>query len=115
MDYTKRREGEFSLVLYCTMTKQVLLVKMDQGVSLIAYPPDHAIIPPDGYQVKGQDSHRILEFSFPARMRGVFDKPGYDISGMRGTVVAFCIKPENWRTSDTFNAITNILQMDVAF
>ena len=105
---------EYAIVSYFNLSEIVIVMDIDHEGRFIAYSPNIALIPPEGFK-KGGNNKGKIEFTLDAEWPAMFGRKGYNLSGQNGTVFVFAVLSKGWSDGDQIESISNIIKKDVSF
>jgi hypothetical protein len=119
VDYTRKGQKDFTLVVYCSAPKQLLVGYLDPEANLtLILPRGGVLFGTQGYQLSGGESGSI-EFELSYRQAGM-----YSLAGSKATVSVFAVPgkvhpssilPGEQVDPASFQANSNVLQSEVDF
>lgn len=119
MAYTRTGQDDFTLVVYCSAPKQLLVGYLDPELNLTLSLPSGAVLfGTQGYKLSGRESGSI-EFAISYRQSGM-----YSLAGNKATVSVFAVpgtvNPRSTLPGDqvdpaVFQSNSNVLQQEMDF
>jgi hypothetical protein len=115
VQFTSNQKEEFALIVYITMPKRLLVVYFDSKANEAYTTPaapdgSNVLFTVPGYELKGGGNEGTIHFYVISRAYGM-----YDITGQKGKVYVFCVKPKEAQSQGAFQAISNVIEVDMDF
>jgi hypothetical protein len=118
VEYTRKGQDDFALVIHCTAPEQLLIGYLDPDTNLtLSLPSGGVLFGTRGYKLSGGESGTI-EFALQYRQTGMYSLAGkttVSVFAVPGTVNPRSILPGEQTDPAVFQSNSNVLQSEVDF